>query len=218
MRKASPIGVLSVSETGPGLLLGFFPIRPVDDDLRVLAGGKEVFRERLALKTEETYKREVRLDRPEDGYEVRIGTHLAYSSRPESREIDRPLHFQAVDEGTAEGLYLAGLRSEQERMLGPALGKYLACISRDPLHVRALARAAELYGRRGEYLKGLELAGRALDISMYDAGANYVYGVMARRLGRLTDARETLGWAARSTEYRSPAYVQLAELAAAGGD
>lgn len=218
MRKASPIGVLSVSETGAGLALGFFPIQAVDDDLRVVAGGKEVYRERLALKPEETYKREVRLDDPAAGYEVRIGTRLAYSSRPETRMIGRPLHFTAADEGTPEGLYLAGVRSEQERMLSRALEKYLACIGRDPLHVRALARAAELYGRRGEYLKGLEMAGRALDISMYDPEANYVYGVIARRLGRLTDARETLGWATRSMEYRSPAYVQLAEMAAAEAD
>ncbi len=218
MRKASPIGVLSVSETDTGLALGFFPIQGVDDELRVLSAGKEVYRERLRLKTEELYKKEVKLESREDGYEVRIGSRLAYSSRPESRKTGRPLHFKAVDEGTPEGLYLAGLRSEQERLLPQALEKYLACLTRDPLHVRALARAAELYGRRGEYLKGIEFAGRALDISMYDPEANYVYGVIARRLGRLTDARETLGWAVRSMEYRSPAYVQLAEIAAAEAD
>jgi tetratricopeptide (TPR) repeat protein len=48
---------------------------------------------------------------------------------------------------------------------------------------------------------------------MYDPEANYVYGVAARRNGALTDAKETLGWAARSLEFRSMAYTQLAEIA-----
>jgi tetratricopeptide (TPR) repeat protein len=47
---------------------------------------------------------------------------------------------------------------------------------------------------------------------MYDPEANYVYGIISRRLGNLTDAKETFGWAARSLEYRSSAYIQMAEI------
>jgi tetratricopeptide (TPR) repeat protein len=218
MKKASPVGVLSTAETEKGLLLGFFPIQAVDDDLTVAIGGKDVFRERLHLKPEEVWKKDIRLGAKPDAYEVRIGGRLAYSNRPESRQLNRPLHFKVIDENTAEGLYLAGLKAEQERTYPQALEKYLACLSQEPNHLRALSRAAELYARRGEYEKGLGFAARALDIAMYDAEANYVYGIAARRLGRLTDAKETLGWATRSMEYRSPAYVQLAEIAALEGN
>ena len=57
--------------------------------------------------------------------------------------------------------------------------------------------------------KGLEYAHKALDFVMYDPGANYIYGILSRRLGNLADAKETLGWAARSMEFRSSAYSEL---------
>jgi tetratricopeptide (TPR) repeat protein len=218
MRKASPLGVLSAAETERGLSLGFFPVQAVEADLTVACGGKDVYTERLSLKPEDVWKKDVPLSGRTEAYEVRIGGRLIYTSRPESKQLNRPLHFRAADEGTAEGLYLAGIRAEQERLYPQALGKYVACLAREPLHVRALARAAELHARRGEYAKGLEFATKALDISMYDAEANYVYGLLARRLGRPADAKETLGWAARGTEYRSAAYVQLAEISAAEGN
>ena len=44
---------------------------------------------------------------------------------------------------------------------------------------------------------------------MYDADANYIYGIIAARKGDLADAKETLGWAARSMKYRSAAYSDL---------
>jgi len=213
MRKASPIGVLSATETETGLAIGFFPLQSIDEDLVIRVSGKEAYKERLRLKPEGIFRKEIPLGGRPASYEVRIGGRLVYSSDPASRELGRPLRFQAVDERTAEGLYLAGARSEQERLHHQALEKYLACLAREPLHLRALARTAELYARRGEYGKGLEYAAKALDVSMYDPEANYVYGISARRLGRLADAKETLGWASRSMEYRSPAYLQLAEIA-----
>ena len=78
--------------------------------------------------------------------------------------------------------------------------------------MRALTRVAELYCRRAEYAKALEYARKALDYVMYDPDANYIYGVIARRMGNLVDAKETLGWAARSMKYRSSAYCQLGEI------
>lgn len=218
MTKASPLGVLSAAETERGIALGFFPLQAVDDEIVVAAGGKDVLRERLRLNPQEVWKKDVPLASKPEALEVRIGGRLVYTSRAEASRLDRPLHFKAVDEGTGEGLYQAGLKSEQERLYHQALEKYLAAIAREPAHVGALSRTAELYTRRGEYEKGLGFAAKALDISMYDAEANYVYGLAARRLGRLADAKETLGWAARSMEYRSSAYVQLAEIAATEGD
>ncbi|MGA2533641.1 MAG: DUF5107 domain-containing protein [Candidatus Aminicenantales bacterium] len=218
MKKASPIGVLSTADTEAGLALAFFPIQAVDEDLTVLSGGKEVFRERLRLKPEEIFKKDIPFGGRPGAYEVRVGSRLVYANSPESRQLNRPLSFRAADEGTAEGLYLAGLRTEQERMYHQALEKYLACLARAPRHPGALARTAELYARRGEYSRGLDYAAKALDVSMYDPEANYVYGFIARRLGSLADAKETLSWATRGTEYRSPAYVQLAEIGAVEGN
>src|SRR5690606_33695794 len=98
------------------------------------------------------------------------------------------------------------------RSYSAAIKGYLECLQRDPTNVRAMTRAAAVYYRRAEYDKALDYANKALDFVMYDADANYIYGLIARRMGDLTDAKETIGWAARSMKYRAAAYCQLAEI------
>ncbi len=78
--------------------------------------------------------------------------------------------------------------------------------------MRALTRVAELYCRRAEYKKALEYARKALDYVMYDPDANFIYGIISKRLDNLVDAKETLGWAARSMKYRASAYSELGSI------
>jgi len=215
MAKASAEAVLSAAREGGTLRLGLFPLRPVAEDLVVSAAGREVHRERLALKPEETWKKDVDLGgaAPDAPVVVRLGAKLVYESAPKADALERPLYFSTPSGATAEALFLQARGLERERRLAEALEKYLAVVREEPLHVRALARAAEVMTRRGEPARALELAGRALSVSMYDPEANYVYGIAARRLGRLVDAKETLGWAARSPQLRTVALVQSAEIA-----
>jgi tetratricopeptide (TPR) repeat protein len=213
MVEASPDAVLGATRDGGRLSLGLFPLSPLDDEIVVTAGGREILREHLALAPEQVWKKDVRLTDEDGDFVVEVGAKLRYESAPSAGHLDRPLQFRNVREDTAEGLFLQGRALESERRYAEALGKYLACVDREPIHVRALTRMAELYARRGEPLKALEAAGRGLRISMYDPGANYVYGVAARREERFTDAKETLGWAARSPEFRAAARIQLAEIA-----
>ncbi len=215
MTQASPHAVLSAARTGAALGLGLFPLRPVADDLVVSAAGREIFRERLTLRPEQIWKKDVPLTGAADAdpLEVRLGAKLVWRSAPEADDLGRPLRFSTPAGSSAEALYLQARGLERERRLAEALDKYLAAIAAEPLHVRALARAAELYTRRGEPAHALDHAGRALAVSMYDPEANFVYGVAARRLGRLVDAKETLGWAARSPQFEAVALVQSAEIA-----
>jgi tetratricopeptide (TPR) repeat protein len=215
MAKASPHAVLSASRSGETLTLGLFPLRPVADDLTVSASGKELFRERLELKPEQTWKKDIALTglAASDPLTVKLGAKLVYETAPEAVVLERPLRFSAPAGGSAEALFLQARGLERERRLADALDRYLAAIAEEPLHVRALARAAELYTRRGEPGRAFDFAGRALSVSMYDPEANYVYAVAARRMGRLVDAKETLGWAARSPQFKAVALVQAAEIA-----
>jgi len=210
--KASPWAVLGAKREGGKLNLSLFALRPIDEDLVVSAAGREVYRERLKLAPTVRFKKDIALE-SSGVYQVRLGTKLVYDSDPAARRLDRPLRFSPPDETTTEGLFLSASRLENARLYAPALEKYLSVIAREPRHVRALCRAAELYTRRGENEKALAFAGRALENAMYDPEANYVYAIAARRQGRLADAKETLGWAARSLEFRSAAYTQLAEIA-----
>jgi tetratricopeptide (TPR) repeat protein len=215
MAKASPHAVLGASRSEGRLALGLFPLRPVADDLTVRAGDREIFRERLVLKTEQVWTTDVPLDETDRNaeLEIRLADKLVYKTAARANDLERPLKFRTVSDDSAEGLYLQARGFERERRLTEALEKYLAAIDKEPLHVRALSRAAELTTRRGKPARALELAGRALSVSMYDPEANYVYGVAARRLGRLVDAKETLGWAARSPQFKAVALVQSAEIA-----
>ena len=126
--------------------------------------------------------------------------------------MKRPLHFHNIDTNSVEGLFQSAQSDEKGRSYNSALRKYQSVVEREPLHIPALTRLAELYCRRAEYDKALGYARKALDIAMYDADANYIYGIIARRMGDLVDAKETMGWAARSMKYRSAAFGELGAI------
>jgi tetratricopeptide (TPR) repeat protein len=88
----------------------------------------------------------------------------------------------------------------------------------EPWNRSALLGLAELDYRAGLYDTGLSHVNRALQLDAYDAAANFLAGTLYRAVGHLADAREALGWAARSTAYRSAAYAQLAEIMIGEGD
>ncbi len=213
MASSSPDGVLNVAAGADKLTVGLYPLRAVDDDLIVTSGGKELHRERIKAGPAQPLKRDLPLALAGQAFAVRLGASLAYSSDPAANDLERPLRFKPVDESTAEGLYISGTRNEKARSFAAALEKYDACLAKAPGHMGALVRSAELRFRRAEYDKALSLAARALELDMYDPAANYVYGVIAHRLDKTTDAKETFGWAARSNAYRSAAYTRLAEIA-----
>ena len=84
---------------------------------------------------------------------------------------------------------------------------------KDPNHMGALVSMGDVHFRRGEYEKGLAYTQRALRLDTYDPAANYTAGILYRGKGDLLNAKESLGWAARSMTYRSSAYAQIAEIA-----
>lgn len=194
------------------MLVAFCALQKIDETLVVRAGNKEVLRERLVLKPMEVYQKQVPVTAKKGELRVDLGDKLSYTDDPNAELLKRPLNFRDYDESTLEGLYQNAEREEKGRNYDLALTKYLECLKREPLHMRALTRVAEMYCRRAEYQTGLEYARKALDFVMYDSDANYIYGVIARRLGNFVDAKETLGWAARSMKYRSSANGQLGEI------
>lgn len=212
MVEATPFGALNVENDGESLSLGFCALQRIDEDIVVWTKGREIYREHLTLRPMEIYRKTLPQTVEKGTLQIRLGDKLSFSDDPEDNLIKRPLNFQNFDETSIEGLYQAAARLHRERNHDQALAKYLACLAKEPFHVRALVGAAEIMAWRGEYDKGLSYVRKALDFVMYDPDANYVYGVISRKLGHLSDAKETLGWAARSLEYRSGAYCQMAEI------
>ncbi len=212
MVTASPFGVLNVTQTGDSIKVGICALQRIDDDLVVAVEGKEISREHLVLKPMEVFEKTIPLSVAIAKFQVNLAKKLCYTNDPRVNDLQRPIDFHQFDESTTEGLYLSAERYDKERNYYTALERYLACLERDPIYTRALSRVAELYFRRGEYEKALTYARQALENVMYHPKANYIYGVISRRLSNLVDAKETLGWAARSMKYRSGAYSQIAEI------
>jgi tetratricopeptide (TPR) repeat protein len=209
MVKATPYGVLNVRNNGNTLVVGFCALQNLAEDLDVRVEGKQVARDRIVLKPMEVYQKTFPVSIKEGQLRVEVGDKLSYTDDPHADFLKRPFHFHNFDESSVEGLFQSAQRDEKSRSYDSALRKYQSLAQREPLHVGVLTRLAELYCRRAEYDQALQYARKALDIAMYDADANYIYGTIARRLDDLVDAKETLGWAARSMKYRSAAYGEL---------
>ena len=92
------------------------------------------------------------------------------------------------------------------------MNTYLECLKKEPTHSRALYRLAELYYRRAEYSEGLKIAKKILENDTYDGSANFISGMILRRLEKLNQAEEAFSVAARTMEYRSASYLQIAGL------
>jgi len=212
MVEASRWGVMNVTLSDESVYIGVSALRKIEEELVIKADGREIFRERIELEPMDVYEKTVPLKKTAVRIEAAVGRVLSYSNDPEADDIKRPIRFHEYEDNTVEGLFLQADRLEKQRNLFQALEKYQACLDRAPDHQRALCRAAELTCRRGEYAAALSYADRALEKVMYDPEANYVYGVIAFNTNRNLEAKEALGWAARSLKYRSGAYGLIAQV------
>ncbi len=212
MVKASPYAALSLLSGSDTLKIGICALQSLDEDLIIEIKNQEAFRERIRLNPMQTWVKELDLPHRDEFIHLRIGDKLQYSNNPLDRKVQKPIHFQNYSGDTFQKAFLAAERLFQERNYLQALPAYRELLNKQPDHLQALCRTAELLGRRGELSQALEIVEKALDVSMYDPDANQVYAQLARRSGRLLDAKEALGWAARSYKYRSAAYTQMAEI------
>ncbi|MCI4445536.1 MAG: DUF5107 domain-containing protein [Candidatus Aminicenantes bacterium] len=213
MTAATPQVVLSLHMNNLSYELALYALEMIKEKLVIMEGHKEIWKE--TLKLHPAQKKIIslgRIDEPEN-LTVYLGKKIIHQTNPKAKSLIRPFNFHRPAGTTAEELFQSGEMLENERDYSGALEKYLACLDKEPHHLRALCRVAELFLRRDETERARSYAQRALEISMYDAEANYTYGIIARKLGIIADARETLGWAARSPAFALPAYLQLAEIA-----
>ena len=63
-----------------------------------------------------------------------------------------------------------------------ALDYYARCLEKDPVYTPALVGIAEIYYRRMELDKALFYAKQALANNAYDSDANFVYGIINKKI------------------------------------
>jgi hypothetical protein len=208
----SPKGVLNVTHTNGKLQLGINALAFIQAKVKVKSNGRLIHSEEINFKPMDVFQTLVPLGSGAD-YEVTVeGMDLQYS--PKKRNlIDRPfVNTMPMYLTTAASLYQEGMELKEARNFNPAKELFKKCLEKDPLYIDALAAITEIYYRSNLYDSALLYANKALQLDTYHPAANYFAGITYLAKGDLINALEALGWAARSLEFRSTAYAQMAGI------
>ncbi len=215
MVAATPSGTLNLVSTNDSLLISFCPNISISNSLIVKSAETTVLSEYIQLKPMQVFKKSISLpESAQQDIEVNIGEGLlSYTTNKNENRITRPIATPSgQDYNSAEHLFRQADDMNSMRSYNRALKTYFACLEKEPTHSRALSKVAELYYRKAKFNEGLKYARKVLENNTYDADGNFIYGVIQRALGNLTQAEEAFSVAVRSMEYRSAAYVQIAGL------
>jgi Tfp pilus assembly protein PilF len=208
----SPMGVLYAKVTNGNLQYGINALAKAKAKIIVKSGDKVILTEEKTFNPMDVYKNMVALGASAD-YEVIVeGMDLKYS--PSKKQyLKRPfVSTMPRNISTAASLYQEGVQLKDARKYRQAKVLFKKCLEKDPLYIDAIACMAELNYRSAEYDSALYFANNALQLDTYHPAANFYAGVSYMAQGYPTDAIESLGWAARSPEYRSVAYAQMAAI------
>ena len=160
--------------------------------------------------TTDMFEEEWRVVRDRDFFE-KAWDEKNYAPRPQRMPAD-------FDWESAYGHYTVGVQMMNQRYEREGEAELLKALEKDRWFAPALAKLATLAARRGQYAKARDYAGKALSVNTYDPEANYADGVACQEFGELHLARERLGLAAYSPEYRAAAYVRVARIELREGD
>ena len=218
MSDVSENAVMNIEETNGALTIGLNSFIKTKANLQVYKDGKLFHEATLELRPMEVFTKKINLKGAEK-YTVNIPElDLSYTSDPNDLLIERPFHSEDLSTiSSIEKLYKAGWEDMKYRLYAEAKEKFEKVLIDDPFHINAMLGMGELLYRQGLYDEGLIYANKALKLDTYHPKANYVAGILYRGKGDYLNAKEALGWAARSMEFRSNAYAQISELLLAEG-
>jgi tetratricopeptide (TPR) repeat protein len=215
MLDASPAGTLNIILSKDSLKIYISPNSSIVDSLEVTVDGKRFYSEYVRLKPMIAFQKLIPFPH-EDGqnFRVSLGKNLLfYSSDSEYYKTDRPTKSaENQNYNSTEHLFRLAEDENAMRNYPVALEYYLACLQKEPTHSKALCKVAELYYRRAKYTEGLEFARKVLEDDTYNAGANFISGVIHKKLGNMIQAEEYFSVAARSLEYRSGSFLEIASI------
>ena len=202
------------------IFLEFCPVITGEKELKIKVNGQIIHQEKMRLQPLVLWQKEFEVPQTQN-LAVIIGEgEIEWRSDDESRpKLNRPVRSpEDFNWFSAEGRFLMGEELARQRRFNEAFQAYQDCLEKEPGHIRALTRLAELELRADRLKEALELARKVLMIDAYDPAANFVYGIINRRLGNLADALDGLSWASRSLDFRSGAFTEMAEIFFQKGD
>ncbi len=212
--KANNYGALNIKKENGWLKIYFSPLQNITAELKVMDGKNIVYAKIIQLKTMQPFVDSIQSGVDEKNMLVTLGKDkLIYQASPEEGVLDRPLETpKNFDWNTVQGLYLQGKENMRERNYVAAEIKIAQCLQKDGNYLPALTCMAILRYQKLEYDQALDYAKKALSIDTYDPAANYYYGLINVKLGKITDAKDGFDIAALGVEFRTAAYTELAKI------
>lgn len=209
IKEASPFGAMNVVEMENTLEVKVNAFKTATTPVTLSASGKT---QTQSLETSPNGTYTLSFTKPAGEYTIDIpGLELHYNVKPAliKRKFDNP---EVIAKNTLEKTFLKAKDAQRYRDYPLAEKLLNEILEVDPLHLEARKELAFLHYRNGDYIKSLAIANIGLQIDAYHNGLNYTAGIayMAQKDG--INAKEHLGWAARSVAYRSSANTLLAQI------
>ncbi|MEC7896016.1 MAG: DUF5107 domain-containing protein [Bacteroidota bacterium] len=214
LKDASPYAAMNIEKTNDSLIIKINPFKHTHSELHVISDNKLYYTEEINLKPMDVFKTKLPY-KSKNNFEVEIkDLDLHYVSDPNLNIIARPFTTdnKLKSQNTLEKLYLKAREDISYRQYIEAENKLIEIISKDPYHIEARSDLGELFYRKGEYIKGLEIINKGLSIDTYNPSLNYIAGIIYKATHDNINAKETFGWAARSIKYRSNAFSQMGDI------
>ncbi len=213
MAEVSPSGVLNVTQEGNKVTIGINALETTKGTLTATIDGKNLLKEEISLKPMEVLIKNVNTNKS-GILEVEVNEmDLHYSSDPEKNILKRPFtSVETADNNSAEALYRQGMELYEDRDFKKAKGKFKESLNVDPFHQPTLLAMAELFYISGKNEDALKSINQVLQQDTYHPRANFQAGTVYKALNDDLNAIESLGWSARSIEFRSASYAQMAEI------
>jgi tetratricopeptide (TPR) repeat protein len=212
LRDVSPLGVLNVTNENGHLLVGINALSVAQAKVTIKSDDKVLYSEEHLFKPMDVFKTSVIFNDTANYEVVAEGMDLRFGTEKKNL-LTRPFVTSLpIDKTTSAYLYREGIQLKENRNYKLARGYFYNCLKKDSQYIDAMASLTELFYRSNQYDSALYYAAQALQLDAYHPAANYFAGITYRAQGNLINALETLGWAARSPEYRSVAYSQMAGI------
>jgi hypothetical protein len=212
MADANAYGILNVIQEDDRISIRINALQKLHDTLIVKCNDHTIHKEDIQMAPMDVFIKEIQHN--EDGIiEVVMGDNeLHYSSNVDSLYLKRPFfNPDNVQISERQKLIVEGLDAMNFREYPKAIEIFYQVLEIDPSDREGLLSLSEIHFRRAEYDKSLEFASKVLIQNTYDSKANYLAAISYQAKDDAINALESFGWAARSMEFRSGAYAQMAK-------
>lgn len=213
VKKANKMGVLNIEKKDDDKQIIYFcPTEKLQEDLCVYFNDSLTYKFSLKLNVLETWSAEIERNPPNKPLFITIGgEQFVYCEKKthSARPIKSPTDFSWQ---SAYGLFTDGLEWMYQNDFQQAMECFQKCVEEDSNFTPALNQLAELLYRKGEYEKAIQFSLKSLSINTYDPAANFMWGLISKRLGNTIDAQDGFSIASLSPSFRKGAYIELSKL------